>query len=147
MCYNSTNTALCHTHQLSRHSDSCQYLRLHATEINCFHQLSPCWVVQSGGEKKCKNFSISFKPISKCIRVNPGGLGGRNPRFWAGGRGGSQGGSWRRGRVVKYILYLIMNRKYVRKWWLLQRNRIICPEIAVNSQFLPGKSIFFGNLP
>jgi len=50
-----------------------------------------------------------------------------------------------------------MYRKYVRKWWLLKRNRIICPEIAVNSQFSPGKSKsfvklpkkskFFGNLP
>ena len=25
-----------------------------------------------------------------------------------------------------------MYRKYVRKWWLLKRNRTICPEIAVN---------------
>ena len=37
---------------------------------------------------------------------------------------------------------LIMYRKYVRKWWLLKRNRIICLEIAVNSQFLAGKSKF-----
>ena len=58
--------------------------------------------------------------------------------------GGVAGGSWT-GR--KILLYLIMHRKYVRKWWLLKINRIICPEIAVNSQFLPGKSIFFGNLP
>jgi len=28
---------------------------------------------------------------------------------------------------------------------LLKRNRIICPEVAVNGQFLPGKSIFFKN--
>jgi len=40
-----------------------------------------------------------------------------------------------------------MYRKYVRNWWLLKRNRIICPEKAVTSQFLPGKSIFFLNLP
>jgi len=26
------------------------------------------------------------------------------------------------------LLYLIMYRKYVRKWWLLKRNRIICPK-------------------
>ena len=41
------------------------------------------------------------------------------------------------------LLYLIMYRKYVRKWRLLKRNRIICPEVAVNEQFLPGKSNFF----
>src|SRR6218665_818121 len=35
-----------------------------------------------------------------------------------------------------------MYRKYVRKWRLLKRNRIICPEVAVNEQFLPGKSNF-----
>ena len=53
------------------------------------------------------------------------------------------------------LLYLIMYRKYVRKWLLLKRNRIICPEVAVNGLFLLGKSIFllpekfkiFGNLP
>ena len=41
--------------------------------------------------------------------------------------------------------YLIMYRKYVRKWWLLKRHRIICPEVhvAVNEQFLNGKSKFF----
>jgi len=43
------------------------------------------------------------------------------------------------------LLYLIMYRKYVRKWRLLKRNRIICPEVAVNEQFLPGKSNGFLN--
>jgi len=42
--------------------------------------------------------------------------------------------SWR-GREI--LLYLIMYRKYVRK-----RNKIISPEVAVNEQFLPGKSNF-----
>ena len=28
-------------------------------------------------------------------------------------------------------------------WRFLKRNRIICPEVAVNGQFLPGKSNFF----
>ena len=37
-----------------------------------------------------------------------------------------------------------MDRKYVRKWWLLKRSRIICPEVAVNDQFLPE---IFENLP
>ena len=55
------------------------------------------------------------------------------------------------------LLYLIMYRKYVRKWWLLKINRIIFPEVAVNGQFLPGKlnlflncmkkSKLFGDLP
>ena len=39
-----------------------------------------------------------------------------------------------------------MYRKYVRKWQLLKRNRIICPEIAVNSQFLPGKIDIFSEI-
>ena len=47
------------------------------------------------------------------------------------GRGGRTGG--RGGR--KILLYLIMYRKYVPKWWLLKRNRIIWPELAVHSQF------------
>jgi len=51
--------------------------------------------------------------------VNPGGLAGlegsRPPDF---GQGvvGVAGGSWT-GREI--LLYLIMCRKYVRKWWLL----------------------------
>ena len=54
--------------------------------------------------------------------VNPEGVGGVvTPRFWAGGR--------------EILLYFIMYRKYVRKWWLLKRNRMICPEAAVNGQF------------
>ena len=61
------------------------------------------------------------------IGINPGGFA--TPRFWAGGRRGSWTGH--------KILYLIMHRKYVRKWLLLKRNRMICPEIAVSSQFLP----------
>ena len=95
-----------------------------------------------------------------CIGVNPGEIGGRDPPdfgqggSWWGVVGGRRGES-RTGR--KILFYLIMYRKYVRKWWLLKRNRIIWPEIAVNSQFLPGttkfslkspkKSKFFENLP
>src|SRR6218665_3250513 len=67
------------------------------------------------------------------------GFGIATPIFWAG-RG--CGGSWT-GREI--LLYLIMYRNYVRQWWLLKRNRIIWPEVAVNEQFLPGKSIFFKN--
>src|SRR6218665_319347 len=73
------------------------------------------------------------------------GVGGRAPPVL--GRevvGRSQGGSW---TGHKILVYLIMYRKYVRKWSLLKRNRIICLEIAVNSQFLPGKSKVFVKLP
>src|SRR6218665_2366272 len=38
-----------------------------------------------------------------------------------------------------------MYRKYDRKWLLLKRNRIICPEVAVNGQFVE-KSNFFNCL-
>ena len=98
--------------------------------------------------------------------VNPGWFGGRDPPqiFGRRGRGGRSqgacGGSWGSWTVRKRLLYLILYRKYmymyVRKWWLLKRNRIICQEVAVNGQFLPGnsnffkfpeKSKFFGNLP
>src|SRR6218665_2249451 len=48
--------------------------------------------------------------------------------------------SWM-GREI--LLYLIMYRKYVRKWLLLKRNRIICPEVAVNGQFFAWKIEFF----
>ena len=80
-----------------------------------------------------------------------GGIGGRDPPdFGHGGRGSrrvgcgeSQDGSWM-GREI--LLYLVMYRKYVRKWWLLKRNRMICPEVAVNEQFLAGKSKFFLNM-
>jgi len=57
---------------------------------------------------------------------------------------GVAGRSWTGHEI---LLYLFMYRKYVRKWCLLKRNRIIFPEIAVNGQFLPGKSKFFVKLP
>src|SRR6218665_1423269 len=76
------------------------------------------------------------------------------PIFWAGGSCGVAGrvvgrvaggslGSWT-GREI--LLYLIMHRKYVRKWLLLKRNRIIWPEVAVNGHFFAWKSIFFNCL-
>jgi len=40
-----------------------------------------------------------------------------------------------------------MYRKYVRKFWLLKRNGIICPEEAANEPFSPGKSNLFLKLP
>ena len=55
-------------------------------------------------------------------------------------------------RDRKILLYLIMYRKYVRKWWLLKINRNnFCPEVhvglSVNGQLLPGKSKLFVKLP
>ena len=38
-----------------------------------------------------------------------------------------------------------MYRKHIWKWWLLKRNRKNCPEVAVNEQFLHGKSKLFLN--
>src|SRR6218665_3888147 len=85
-------------------------------------------------------FSLSLRPI--CRGVNPGGWWVVTPRFWAGGSWGSWTG-------CEILLHLIMYRKYVRQWLLLKRNtcRIICPGVAVNVQFLPGKSNFFMKLP
>jgi len=54
------------------------------------------------------------------------GLGVTNPRFWAGIVGVAGGGR-------EILLYLIMYRKYVRKWLHLKRNRIIWPEVRVQS--------------
>ena len=65
------------------------------------------------------------------------GLRGRFPHILGKGSWEVSGGSWT-GREI--LLYLFMYRKYVRKWWLLKRNRIICPEVAVSGQFLPGKA-------
>jgi len=59
------------------------------------------------------------------------GLGSRHPRFWARRFVGVAGGSWT-GREI--LLYRIMYRKYVQKWWLLKRNGIIWPGVAVNGQ-------------
>jgi len=61
--------------------------------------------------------------------------------FWAGGSWGGH-----RGSGVVIILYLIMYWKNVRKWLLLMINRIICPDGAVNEQFLAGKLKFFEKL-
>ena len=43
---------------------------------------------------------------------------------------------------VKYY-YILLCAVSRRKWWLLKRNIIICSEVAVNEQFVPGKSKFF----
>src|SRR6218665_2399971 len=75
------------------------------------------------------------------------GLRVATPRFWAGGhREGRREvvGVVLTGREI--LLYLIMYRKYVRKWLLLKRNRIICPEVAVNGQLFAWKIDFFSYL-
>src|SRR6218665_1618208 len=91
------------------------------------------------------------------------GAEGRDPHIlgrgscWGRSKGRRESlGSWTDREILLYLIYLIMYRKYVRKWLLLKRNRIICPEVAVNRHFfawkikffqLPEKIKIFGNLP
>src|SRR6218665_1241647 len=68
------------------------------------------------------------------------GAEGRDPHILGWRVAGRVAGGSLTGREI--LLYLIMYRKYVRKWLLLKRNRIIWPEVTVNRHFLLGKSIF-----
>ena len=65
------------------------------------------------------------------------GLGSRPPDFGQGGRG----------RVIKYQYILSCTGSMFESGDFWERNRIICLEIAVNSQFLAGKSNYFVKLP
>src|SRR6218665_1788806 len=68
------------------------------------------------------------------------GAEGRDPQIlYRGVAGRVAGGSLESWTGREILLYLIMYRKYVRKWLLLKRNRIICPEVAVNGQFFAWK--------
>src|SRR6218665_664201 len=75
------------------------------------------------------------------------GAEGRDPQIlgrwvaWRVARGSL--GSW---TCREILLHLIMYRKYVRKWLLLKRNRINCPDVALNGQFFAWKSNFFNCL-
>src|SRR6218665_1954535 len=101
---------------------------------------SPCFcTVQGRTSNQC--FHHSFLEASSCFSILPlvihsfwkrllshasqgrqsWGLRVVTPIFWAGGRVVVSLGSW----TGREILYLIMYRKYVRKWLLLKRNRII----------------------
>ena len=82
----------------------------------------------------------SFSLLSR--GVNPGGWGWRPAYFGQGGRVGIAGGSLASWTGREIVLYLIMYRKYVRKWLLLKRNKIIWPEVAVNVNFLAWKINF-----
>jgi len=90
--------------------------------------------------------TVSSAYIDLFRGVNPGyWRGSQNPQILCRGSWGGMGswggrGSWM-GREI--LSYLIMYRKYVRKWWLLKRNRRICPEVAVSVLLLPGKSNSF----
>ena len=72
--------------------------------------------------------NLIYKHMSKSQRsayilcVNPVGVEGSRPPIL----GRVFGGSWT-GREI--LLYFIMYRKYVRKWWLLKRNKIIFSEV------------------
>src|SRR6218665_2192492 len=70
-----------------------------------------------------------------------GGWGVATSQILDWGSLGSQG-------VVDGSRNITIYRKYVRKWWLFKRNRIICPEVAVNGQFCldQRKKRSFGNL-
>src|SRR6218665_2667780 len=85
------------------------------------------------------------------------GAEGCNPQILGSGVAGRVArGSLESWRGREKLLYLIMYRKYVLKWLLLKRNRIICPEVAVNGHYFAWKIEFlklsekikiFGNLP
>ena len=71
--------------------------------------------------------------------------GSRPPDF---GRGVVEGRRWVLDR--SWNIYLIMYRKYVWKWWLFKRNRIICQIFAWKIEFFLNclkRSKFFGNFP
>jgi len=74
--------------------------------------------------------------------VNPGKVGGSDPQILGRGRGGR-----RRSRNIIISYHVHRYRKYVWKWWLLKRNKIIWPEVAVNGQVLPVKLKCFVRLP
>ena len=68
---------------------------------------------------------------------------GATTRFWAGCRKEGRRGSLESWTGRDILLYLIMYRNYVRKWLLLKRNKIICPDVAVNGQFFAWKILFY----
>ena len=83
----------------------------------------------------------AYKSVT--VARNPGGLGVATPQILGWGRGWSRrmgcGGSWT-GREI--LFYLIIQEVYS-KVVTFERNRKICPEVAVNEQCLPGKSNVF----
>jgi len=107
--------------------------------------------VSNGQVIDCYGTSALWHLLAVCLflinvrGVSRGGWGSRPLYFGQG--------SWVRRGIVRswtgreILLFLVMYRKYVRKWWLLKRNWIICPEIVVNSQFLHGKINVFVKLP
>ena len=79
-------------------------------------------------------------------RQSWGGLGSRPPDFGQKGRGVVVGGSQEgRGRVEEYYYTLSCTGSMFENDDLW-RDWIIFPEVAVNGQFLPGKSEFFVKL-
>src|SRR6218665_3666251 len=64
--------------------------------------------------------------VVKSVLYYTRGLEGRDPQIMCMGSLDHRGRGWLwTGREI--LLYLIICRKYVRKWCLLKRNRIICP--------------------
>src|SRR6218665_1849432 len=83
----------------------------------------------------------SFPLLSR--GVNPEAEGREPQNLGRGVAGRVAGGSLESLTGREILLYLFMYRKYVRKWLLLKRNKIICPEVAVNGQFFAWKIEFF----
>jgi len=79
------------------------------------------WVEALGEKERAGKQDRNQSRSVSDIGVNSGGLGCRDPRFWAGESWGVAWGSWT-GRET--LLYIIIYRKYVRKWRLFNRNRI-----------------------
>src|SRR6218665_2303640 len=93
------------------------------------------------------SFLLEKAPFPLLSRgVNPGAEG-RDPQILGRGvTGWAAEGSLESWAGREILLYLIMYRKYARKWLLLKRNRIISPEVAVNGQFFAWKIEFFNCL-
>ena len=64
----------------------------------------------------CSNDLCSKKKHCSIRGVNPGGLGVATPQILGLGSWGSQDGSWGSWTGREILFYLIMCRKYIRKW-------------------------------
>jgi len=76
-------------------------------------------------------FGGTFMPGLQSWRV----VGSRPARFLAGGVVGLVDWSWN--IIISYHVQEVYSK--VVNHWRMKRNRIICPEVAVNEQFLPEK--------
>ena len=104
-------------------------LAVTASDPSANPSLSIAWYHRCPLIWSCVLLNFGSRAIWNTIRLQSWGIVGvTTPRFWAGV-------SWM-GRET--LLHLIMYRKYVRKWWLFKRNRIICLEFSCKWQILYG---------